>query len=275
LRLQLKSCREQAAVTLPKLPKNLPLGTNHVLSSSQLITLSWSSLTSHLEEPLEPVDLHPEAEKPQNEAPTGRDGEAQNKPPDATRQISDATQQSTEKPSDVTQKSTETATKPAQLVIPEGVRPVPIAEIDKLIQRGYKRDDICAILDQNHQKYGAVVRARVTFFKQHPELMRVTSGAIAGLHPGMQQSHPETLSSDVRGANSSDVRNPENTANLGLSDVTQTGGSGRHEQHPRMLESHPADVTQQSSDAARDPFEAVKNMSDMEVINSLHLNRMV
>lgn len=157
-------------------------------------------------------------------------------------------------------------------MIPEGIRPIPIEHIDDLIKKCYKRNDICAILEQNYgQKYSAIVKERIKFFKLHSELL-------VPLPPGMQQLHPADVTvtsgnqtSDIRSTISSDIRNPENTGNLGPSDATGTGGSGRDESHPRMQESHPADVTRNSSDVTQNPLEAVKSMSDFNVIKSPNL----
>ena len=155
-----------------------------------------------------PAESHPGTQPVQNEASTGRDPDASEKPPDASVQVQDATKT----PPDETKMSPvdgQGTPRIRPLKIPANIHPAPIAEIDECIRNGYKRDDITAIMKETFgQAYGNVVKQRIAFWKKtHPASRPVTSDT----HPVTSNTHPATAPSDIRTTESGSIRNPENT----------------------------------------------------------------
>ena len=89
---------------------------------------------------------------------------------------------------------------------------------------------------------------------------------------GLQSdNHTESSPGSVRDNNPASVRNPENTGNLGPSDASPSGTQVRVQDTSRDSSTRTPDTSGTASGTAQNPFDAVKNMSDMDVTALVHL----
>ena len=260
---KLKELRDQNPnITKEDLARSLGAHFNRTITA-EAVDAGIEYLQDHNLVEEKPADSHPETQPAQNEASTGRDQDASEKPSDVTKTPPDAAGSSSDAPKTSPDVSPNTSVKVPdatpgapvkfqELKIPKDIRPVPIAEIDDLVRRAYKRDDITAIMKENFgQAYGDVVKQRIALWRQS--------------HPVTAEPHPATPPSSIRTTESGSIRNLENTRVLSQPDVTPSSAPGRESNAS-------SDATGDSSDATRtfpDVFVEARSLTDAEVISSL------